>query len=236
MPNHGGPKTGWTDQGGADKGWIHSLKRGSGDLTLLLLHSTGGDETQLLALGREVAPEANLLGVRGRSLEEGVPRYFRRFGAADYDQPQVWGEAEALAAFLAGATEQYGLNPTRTVLLGHGNGAELGLALLLCRPGLLAGAALLRPTLPVDEPLGTPLNGPLTTILNSLPVLLLHGVDDPYAPFGEAIAPLLRKLGADLEDRRLNAGHAITDHDTVILTRWLAPCCATQGANHDQTF
>ncbi len=212
--------------------WTSHFERGSSDLTLLLLHRTGGSETQLLALGREVAPEASLLGVRGRSMEEGVPRYFRRFGAADYDQPQVRSEAEALAAFLAGATGQYGLNPATTVLLGHGNGAELGLALLLCRPGLLAGAALLRPTLPLDGPL----DGPPTPALKNLPVLLLHGADDPYAPFGEAIAPLLRKLGSDLEDRRLNAGHAITDQDIMILSRWLARFCTMQGANHDQTL
>ncbi|MFD1731168.1 alpha/beta hydrolase [Deinococcus malanensis] len=156
-----------------DLNWIHHLERGTGDLTVLLLHGTGGNERQLLTLGRQVAPEANLLGVRGRSLEEGFPRYFRRFSATRYDQEQIRSEAAALSRFVQDAAEEYGLNPARVVALGYSNGANIALATLATHPQTFLGAALLRPVMPLDEPPATDLSG--------VSVLVLHGAHDPYA-------------------------------------------------------
>ena len=197
-----------------DMDWIHHLERGSGDLTLLLLHGTGGNEKQLLELGRQVAPTANLLGVRGRSLDEGFPRYFRRFSATEYDQAQIVSEADALAQFVGDAAQNYGLDPAKVVALGYSNGANIALATLLRQPKALAGAALLRPVMPLDDPPAPDLAG--------LPVMLLHGAHDPYAPHGQNVGPLLRELGANLTERRLNAGHELSGQDVQLLQEWLA--------------
>ncbi|THF86588.1 alpha/beta hydrolase [Deinococcus sp. KSM4-11] len=196
-----------------DLNWIHHLERGTGDLTLLLLHGTGGNEHQLLDFGRQVAPTATLLGVQGRSLEEGSPRFFRRFTATAYDQPHLLSEGAALAHFVAQAAQAYGLDATKVVALGYSNGANIALASLAWHPDAWAGAVLLRPVMPMDEPPGTPLNG--------LPVLVTSGARDSYQPFAAPVVPYLTSVGANVEEHLLAAGHELTAQDADLTAAWL---------------
>ena len=59
-------------------GFIHRFEPGKSGRTLLLLHGTGGDENDLLEVGRAIDPVAALLSPRGKVLENGAPRFFRR--------------------------------------------------------------------------------------------------------------------------------------------------------------
>jgi phospholipase/carboxylesterase len=228
-----GPGTGSSaGAGGAvDRlGWVHRFAPGEGsmpagdpaaagglaptdDLTLLLLHGTGGDETSLLELGREVAPAANLLSVRGRSLEEGAPRFFRRFSATRYDQAHLASEAAALADFVGAAADRYGFGRGGLVALGYSNGANIAIAALTLRPGALAGAILLRPVMPFESPPSADLAG--------VPVLVTRGRRDPYGPLSEPVAPYLRSLGAAVVEEVIEAGHELTRRDLQAATAWL---------------
>ncbi len=194
-------------------GWHHFFQGGPGAQTLLLLHGTGGDEHQLTGLARQVAPTASLLGVRGRSLDEGFPRFFRRFDAVTYDQQQLASEADALATFAAAASERYGVKPGTLVALGYSNGANIALATLLRNPGAFAGAALLRPVMALAEP--------PTPDLSGTPVLVLSGKRDPYSAHAGAIAPHLRGCGAAVAEHLLPAGHELTETDLVLVDDWL---------------
>ncbi len=210
-----------------DLDWIHrfvpaSARQSSGHdapaWTLLLLHGTGGDENSLLGLGGQVAPHANLLSVRGRSLSEGFPRFFRRYSAVSYDQEEIEREAGALAVFTRAAAKRYGFAANRVVAVGYSNGANIALAILAFHPGVLAGAALLRAVMPLDDSPEAELSG--------TPLLLLSGARDPYAPHAVRLAPYLRQAGAVVEEVELPAGHELSDEDLRRLTGWLAALSA----------
>lgn len=180
--------------------------------TALLLHGTGGDERQLLPLAASALPGLRRLGVRGRSLDEGHPRYFRRFGPTTYDGEQIVGEAASLARFLTELDGREGVG--RPLALGYSNGANMALALLALHPDALRGAALLRPVLPLDPMPESDLGG--------LPVLVLHGQGDPYAAHAGGVAPYLREHGAHVTEATLPGGHALGQGDVAALQRWWA--------------
>ena len=73
-----------TDQ---DLGFIHVFELATDPAagTLLVLHGTGGNEHDLLTLGAEIHPTANLLSPRGKVLENGMPRFFRRLAEGVFD-------------------------------------------------------------------------------------------------------------------------------------------------------
>ena len=116
---------------------------------LLLLHGTGGDETDLLGLGRTISPGSALLSPRGKILENGMPRFFRRLAEGVFNEEDVRLRANELADFVTEARKAYGIEAP--VAVGFSNGANIAAAMLMLRPDVLAGAALLRPMVPLSE-------------------------------------------------------------------------------------
>ena len=196
--------------------FIHVFERGEDAARppLLLLHGTGGDERDLLPLGRAVAPGASLLSPRGKVLEGAAPRFFRRLAEGVFDEADLAARTHELADFVEEARERHGL--PAPIALGFSNGANIAASLLLLRPEVLAGAALLRAMPPFREPPRPDLSGK--------PVLLLSGLMDPIMPAAasEALAGAFEALGADVEHRALPAGHGLTQADLASLQGWLA--------------
>ena len=199
-----------------DTDFIHVFEPGSDPARrpLLLLHGTGGDERDLLSLGRTVAPGASLLSPRGKVLEGTAPRFFRRLAEGVFDEADLRRRTDELAAFVSQARERYDL--PAPIALGFSNGANIAAALLLQRPEILAGAALLRAMVPFAEPPRADLTGK--------PVLILSGALDPIVPKAnaEALARQLGESGAAVEHRALPAGHGLGQADIGLLGDWLA--------------
>ncbi len=194
--------------------FVHRHQSGRpGSAPLLLLHGTGGDETDLLPLGALVAPGAPLLSPRGQVLEAGMPRFFRRLAEGVFDEDDLRRRVDDLAAFVAEAREAYGL--PAPIALGLSNGANVAAALLLARPGVLAGAILLRPMPPFATPPGLAMAG--------TPVLVLSGAVDPLVPAATALrlAQDLRDAGAVVDHRTLPAGHGLSQADVAAAKAWL---------------
>ncbi|MDV3251757.1 VOC family protein [Devosia sp. BK] len=181
--------------------------------TIALLHGTGGDETDLMPLAARAAPQATLLGLRGRSTESGVQRWFRSFGPSIFDQKDIRFESGALEAFFQEIRTAYRLAPEKTVALGYSNGANLLGAALLLHPGFVRRAVLVRPVMVLDAVPETDLTG--------TSVLILLGETDAFRPQGERLADALRTNGASVEVRLIAAGHDLSNEDAPAIGDWL---------------
>src|SRR3954454_17302797 len=185
----------------------------AGQPPILLLHGTGGDENDLLLLGQTIAPGAALLSPRGKVLEGGMPRFFRRLAEGIFDEEDVRRRANALAEFVLEAREVYGLDAP--IAVGFSNGANIAAAMLQLRPEILAGAVLLRAMVPLKEEPHTDLDGK--------PALILSGSTDPIVPAWNSVrlATALKAAGATVDHRTLPAGHGLSQADVSITKTWL---------------
>lgn len=185
---------------------------------IVLLHGTGGDESDLMPLAHRIAPRATLLGLRGRSTEEGINRWFRRIDAVTYDQSDIRAEAAALAAFVEDAAQRHRFDPVRTSFLGYSNGANILGAVMLLHPGLVRRAILLRGIQVLE-------NAPAPD-LTGTDVLLLSGARDPFAPMAPALVAALQGAGASVDARTLPGGHDLGAADLEATKVWLGQTAA----------
>jgi phospholipase/carboxylesterase len=194
----------------------HVFVPGKSRRTLLLLHGTGGNEHDLLSLGRDLDPEAALLSPRGKILENGLPRFFRRLAEGVFDEEDLIHRSNELADFISEAVTSYSLDSERIYAVGYSNGANIAASLLLLRPGVLTGAALLRAMVPLIPEVLPKLNG--------ISVLLLSGRYDPLVPEENArqLAALLTDAGAAVALHFENAGHQLTEQTFEATRQWLA--------------
>jgi predicted esterase/catechol 2,3-dioxygenase-like lactoylglutathione lyase family enzyme len=225
--------TGPEDVSGDALGFVHrySPPSASGELagstTLLLLHGTGGDESDLLPLGRALLPGAGMLSPRGKVLERGAPRFFRRLAEGVFDQEDLAFRTRELAAFVEAACRSYDLDPSGIVAVGFSNGANIAASLLLRQAGMLRGAILFSPIVPF-EPDALP-------DLRGTEIFIGAGRSDPIAPAAQAerLAQLLLEAGADVTLHWEPGGHALTKSEIEEARRWLNRARTAASARPD---
>lgn len=200
----------------------------AGRPTLLLLHGTGGDEDDLLPLGRALLPGAAILSPRGNVLERGMPRFFRRLAEGVFDQADLARRTEELADFVAAAAAAYGIDRAGAGVyaVGFSNGANIAASVLLRRPGLLRGAVLLSPMMPFEPGVD---GAPAAPDLAGTAVFIGAGRADPIAPPAQAqrLADVLAAAGADVTVHWTAGGHGVSGDEVAAAGEWLAE--ATRG-------
>ena len=195
--------------------FIHEFVPGSSSRTLLLLHGTGGNERDLIPLGRELDPDASLLSPRGKVLENGMPRFFRRLAEGVFDLEDLRKRTNELADFVEAAAQHYGFASVNVVAVGYSNGANIAASTLLLRPQVLSAAVLFRAMVPlIPDKLPD---------LSSVRIWIGAGDQDPIVPSSETkrLAELLRRAGADVTIRFAKAGHGLTNDDLEAARHWL---------------
>lgn len=205
-----------TESVAREAAFIHKLfqpEKPSGRV-MILMHGSGGDETTLMSLASRIAPDATLIGIRGRVVQDGVKRWYRRVTPTEFDQQDVRAEATAFAGFLREMARVQKLDLSAATFLGYSNGANLIAALTQLYPDLIHRAVLLRP-MPV-------LTETAKVDLSDTRFLTIAGEQDRlYFPFAPKLEALLRGCGANVEARVIASGHGIGDEDARIVAEWL---------------
>jgi phospholipase/carboxylesterase len=199
-----------------DLGFVHRYFPGDSEVTLLLLHGTGGDENDLVPLGRELAPGAGILSLRGKVSEYGAARFFRRLAEGVFDQEDLVLRTHELAEFIQAAADEYGFDLSRLVAVGYSNGANIAASLMLLHPGLLRAAVLFRAMVPFEPEEPPDLSG--------MPLFLAAGRGDRMISpeHTERLAEILREAGADLDIRWRDTGHGLTYEEVAEAKEWLS--------------
>jgi phospholipase/carboxylesterase len=195
--------------------FLHEFVPGNSNRTLLLLHGTGGNERDLIPLGRELDPVASLLSPRGKILENGMPRFFRRLAEGVFDLEDLLTRTNELADFVATAVTNYKLSANHVIGVGYSNGANIAASMLLLRPEIMQAAILFRAMVPlIPDKLPD---------LSSVRVWAGAGDQDPIIPASETqrLVDLLRGSGADVTIRFAKAAHGLSNDDVVTARDWL---------------
>lgn len=185
--------------------------------TFLLLHGTGGNETDLIPLTASFGSNYNILSLRGNVLEHGMPRFFKRLGMGVFDEEDLHFRTDEMVAFVNGLAIKEGFNPSKIIALGYSNGGNIAGAALLKHPGFLAGAILYRPMQPFKNP------EPVTQKSNTK-VFISAGKHDPTVNYGATVAyvDLLRSMGVSVDFHEIATGHNLVQEDIALSSEWLS--------------
>ncbi len=199
-------------------GFIHRFVPATGGATApvaLLLHGTGGTENDMLEVGRTITPGAALLSPRGKILENGQPRFFRRLAEGVFDEADLILRTHELADFVAFAATHHHFDPRNVIAIGYSNGANIAASLLLLRPETLRAAVLLRAMVPIVPEALPDLKG--------VGVFVAAGETDPLISQAgtEQLATMLREAGADVSLQWQPVGHKLTSPEMVSAREWI---------------
>jgi|KBSMisStandDraft_5_1062788.scaffolds.fasta_scaffold359344_2 predicted esterase len=191
------------------------IKDNNDSLTFILLHGTGGNEDDLIPVGQMLTSSASLLSPRGKVLENGMPRFFKRLAEGVFDMEDLKFRTKELADFVKDASKEYSFNLNKTIAVGFSNGANIAASLLLSYPEILKGAILFRAMVPFI-PHSLP-------VLSDKKVLLSAGTFDPIVSKSqiEGLLNILQKSGADVTLKWQQSGHNLTQKDIFDAKEWL---------------
>lgn len=184
-------------------------------LTLLLLHGTGGNEEDLISIGQRISSSASLLSPRGKVLENGMPRFFKRLSEGVFDIADLKHRTEELSDFLKEASKVYSFDLGKTIAVGFSNGANIATSILISYPKVLAGAVLFRAMVPFvpDSPLD----------LSEKKVFLSAGRFDPMVSENQTmdLFEILKKNSAQVLLKWQQSGHNLTEADIIDSKYWI---------------
>ena len=204
----------------SELGFIHQFIPAStrpDQVVLLLLHGTGGNEQDLIPIGRELYPGAAILSPRGKVLESGMPRFFRRLAEGVFDLEDLKFRTHELADFVRKASKVYKFDLRHIISIGYSNGANIASSLLLIHPEVISSAVLFRAMVPfIPEKVPN---------LSGKNIFIGAGQYDPIVPRKqtETLFGLFEKAGANVVlNFQENSGHELGYDEISAVKDWLS--------------
>jgi len=202
--------------------YIHIVSPGSpGGPLLFTFHGTGGDEHQLVSLGKELVPGATIVSPRGDVSEFGAARFFRRTGEGVYDMKDLARAVEKMKGFAKAHVAS--AKPSKVFGLGYSNGANILAATLFAEPDLFDAVALLHPLIPFEPEVNGTLSG--------RKVLITAGRRDPICPpqMTTRLDAYLRAEGADVTLDWHEGGHELRANEIEAARAFFSKANKEQG-------
>lgn len=172
--------------------------------TLIMLHGTGGNEEEMARFATSISSDLNILSIRGNINENGMFRYFKRFGMGLYDIENYIFETKNLNETITKLFKEYNLDLNKAIIVGFSNGANIALGLIQDYPQTINNYVLLSADyINKDKKFKK---------LDNLNVLISFSKNDPYANY-DTIMNLQKELikaGSNLTNH-LVPGHIITE-------------------------
>lgn len=195
--------------------YIHKALPGSpGGPLLFVFHGTGADESQLLSLGRDLAPQATIVSPRGDVSEYGAARFFRRAGEGVYDMDDLGRATAKMTGFIK--AQIAAAKPSSVLGLGYSNGANILASVMFAAPDLFDAAVLMHPLIPFEPEVKGSLAGRR--------ILVTAGKRDPICPpnLTSRLEAYLRADGADVTVEWHGGGHEVQPNEIEAARRLFA--------------
>ncbi len=202
--------------------YTHKVLPGSpGGPLLFVFHGTGGDENQLVELGRDLVPDATIVAPRGEVSEFGAARFFRRTGEGVYDMDDLARGTGKMVDFVAAHVAS--VKPSRVLGLGYSNGANILASAMFAKPAQFDTAVLMHPLIPFEPKVDGSLAG--------RQVLITAGRRDPICPPGltSSLEASLLANGADVSIVWHDGGHELRPSEIDAARIALKPVPAAGG-------
>lgn len=192
----------------------HIYEQGTNGKTLIMLHGTGGDEYDLIPLGKHIDPHANILSIRGNVQEYGMPRFFKRLAMGVFDMESLNEETENLTNFIKESAINYAFNLKLTTVVGYSNGANIASSILLTYSSPFKNAILFRAMVPKHEEA----NNQLTDVS----ILMISGKHDQTVPQNdpESLKLSFEQRKASVELHWVEEGHQLTRDELEYAKHW----------------
>lgn len=188
-------------------------KEGSNkDIPVVLLHGTGGTESDLTTIADFLFPDSPQIGIRGRLLENGYTRYFTHDENGGFDLKSLDVETNWLMDEIASQITSRNLKTERAVIIGYSNGANIAINAWLKGKNPIKNGVLFHPML-IEE-------NPMDVSLSNLNLWMSFGTQDSFVSSDNFDRLLAELSGAKIKVFRNEQPHAISEAELLSAQSW----------------